>query len=66
MKKAKEIFSFNVFEEISKGKVVYALNKTDPVKGIRIVNDMRVEAAIHMKNCDDVMFWIVEEETDNG
>jgi len=68
MRRARDIFPFNVFEEIEKGNSVYAVNKAYPADGTLNVNEIPTEYAVHLIKGGNAVFWVLEigEETNNG
>ena len=65
MRKYEEIYSFNVFEEVKKGKKVYAVDRM--LVEVFDVNSLDVDCFATLLARADIdkdryLFWIVEEE----
>ena len=59
----KEVYKWNVIDEIGKGKQVYMLDRQN--QSVALINDMDAQSAIKIVNCKDnenrYDFWICEE-----
>lgn len=56
----KDVSRWEVEELINEGKVVYALDRED--KEVVLVNTMSVKGFFRLKEQNDSLFWIDEEE----